>query len=92
MSQQNNSTPIKDFRAGSSIQASIWRNEVEKDGQMVVRFSVRIQKRFRKQDGEWENTDYYFPEDLPKLQLVAAKSFEFISLKESKDAEESVPV
>ena len=91
MSQQNDSKPIKDFRAGG-VQASVWRNEVDKDGQTVVRHSVRIQKQFRKQDGEWESTDYYFPEDLPKLQLVAAKSFEFITLKESKDAEESIPV
>jgi hypothetical protein len=91
MSQENSSKPVKDFRAGN-IQASVWRNEVDKDGQTVVRHSVRIQKRFRNQEGEWENTEYLFPEDLPRLQLVAAKSFEFITLKESKDAQESVPV
>ncbi len=91
MSQQNDSKPIKDFRSGG-IQASVWRNEVQKDGQTVVRHSVRIQKQFRKEDGDYENTDYYFRDDLPKLILVAQKAFEYITLKESQDVEESAPV
>jgi len=90
MSQQN-TKPIKDFRAGN-VQASVWRNEVEKNGQTVVRHSVRIQKQFRKEGGDYENTEYYFPDDLPKLALVAQEAFRFLSLKESKDAEETVPV
>ena len=91
MSQQNDVKPIKDFRAGN-IQASVWRNEVHKDGETVVRHSVRIQKQYRKEDGDYENTDYYFPNDLPKLILVAQDAFRFITLKESKDVEESIPV
>ena len=91
MSQENNSKPIKDFRSGG-IQASVWRNESEKDGQTVVRHSVRIQKQFRKEDGSYEDTQYYFRDDLPRLVLVAQKAFEFISLKESKDTEDSIPI
>ena len=83
--------PIKDFRAGN-IQAGIWRNEVEKDGQTVVRHCVHVQKRFRKDDGSYENTDYFFPDDLPRLALVAQKAYEYIILSESKDAEDAVPV
>lgn len=91
MSQQENEKPVKDFRCGN-IQASVWKNEVEKNGQTVVRHSVRIQKQFRKDDGDYQDTNYYFRDDLPKLILVAQKSFEFISLTESKGAEETVPV
>ncbi len=91
MSEQNKEKPIKDFRS-SNIQASVWRNEVEEDGQTVVRHSVRIQKQFRKDDGDYKETDYYFRDDLPKLILVAQKAFEFIALSESKDAEEPMPV
>ena len=91
MSQQNNSKPIKDFRAGN-IQGSVWRNELNKDGQKVVRHSVRIQKQYRKKDGGYENTEYYFSDDLPRLMLVARKAFEFIALKESKDVDESAPL
>jgi hypothetical protein len=88
---KENRKPIKDFRAGN-IQAAIWRNEVEKDGQTVVRHSVRIQKRFRKDDGSYENSDYYFPDELARLALVARKCHEFIVLSESNDADEAVPV
>ena len=91
MSQQEKDKPIKDFRAGN-IQASVWRNEVQKDGQTVVRYSVKIQKQFRKDDGDYQETNYYFRDDIPKLILVAQKSYEYIALTESKEAEESVPV
>ena len=57
MSQQDKSKPIKDFRSGN-IQASIWRNEVDKDGQTVVRHSVRIQKQFRNDEGDYQETNY----------------------------------
>ena len=91
MTEQNKDKPIKDFRSGS-IQASVWQNEVEDKDKTVVRHSVRIQKRFKNKEDEYENTNYYFRDDLPKLILVAQKAFEFISLTESKDAEETVPV
>jgi len=92
MSQQNNSKPVKKFRVGGGITSAIFRNETEVKGQTVVRLSAQIKKQFRKEDGTWHETNVYFPEDLPKLGLIVAKSFEFISLKESKDAEESVPI
>lgn len=91
MTEQNKDKPIKDFRSGG-IQASVWRNEVKKESEIVVRYSVRIQKRFKNKEGEYENTNYFFRDDLPKLILVAQKAFEFISLTESKDAEETIPV
>jgi len=82
---------FKDFRSGN-IQASVWRNEADKDGQTVVRHSVRIQKQFRNDGGDYQETNYYFRDDIPKLILVAQKAFEFIALSESKESEESVPV
>ncbi len=81
MSQQSNQ-PIKKFRI-NNISAAIFRNEIEKDEQTFTRHSVQIQKQFRRDDGSWQLTNTYFPEDLPKLQLLAAKSFEFVSLQET---------
>ena len=87
---KQNTKPIKNFRAGS-IQASIWRKKVEKHGRAVAQFSVRVQKRFRKEDGSYENTDYFFPDDLPRLVLVAQKAYEYIALTQSKEPEDAVP-
>lgn len=91
MTEEQKPKPIKDFRSGN-IQASVWRNEADKDGQIVVRHSVRIQKQFRNEGGDYQETNYYFRDDIPKLILVAQKAFEFIALSESKEVEESMPV
>ena len=88
---QENSKPVKSYKA-ANIEASVWENFVEQDGETKVRHSVKIQKQFRKSEGNYEKTAYFFRDDLPKLIIVAQKAFEFISLKESKDAEESIPV
>jgi hypothetical protein len=90
MSKQNEK-PIKDFRAGN-CQASIWRQEIDQDGKVVVRHSVRIQKQYRNKEGNYENTEYFFKNDLPMLELIARKAFEFIALKESTSIEEEIPV
>ena len=86
MTQQQGNQPVKEFRAGG-IRAAVWRNEVQQEERTVVRFSTKIEKRYRKkQTDEWQSTDQYFPEDLPKLALVATKAFEYVSLKESEGA------
>ena len=92
MAQQNDKQkPEAEFRAGL-ISASVWRNEMQQDGQKVSRYSIRPKKRYRKDDGSYESSATYFPEDLPKLILVIQKSYEFTTLKERKDRDEAVPV
>ena len=81
MTQQPN-PPIKEFRAGR-IRASVWRREVEQDGRTIVRYSVKVEKRYKPDDGDWQSTDYYYPEELPKVSLVAAKAYEFVTLRET---------
>ena len=90
MAQQTNQ-PIKKLRC-NNISAAIFANEVEKDNEKHIRFSVQIQKQFRRDDGSWQVTNIFFPEELNKLQLLAAKSYEFIVLQESQDMDESVPI
>lgn len=85
MSQQN-ARPDKNFRC-MNVRASIWKNEVEKDGQTVVRHSVQIRKRFRKDDGSYEDSDHFFPDELPRLALIAKAAYAYITLTESADEE-----
>ena len=91
MTEQNNNKPIKSFKAGG-VEASVWRKEVEQNGQTVTRHSVRIQKQYRNKDGDYEKTEYFFKNDLPMLELVTRKAFEYLALKESQDAEVSAPI
>lgn len=61
-------------------------------GRTFTRYSVKVCKRFKGQDGQWQETDSYFPNDLPALRLVSERAYEFIGLKESEeDAAHSAP-
>jgi len=80
---QYTQSPNKEVRA-ASIKAAIWGEEREEEGRTVVRHTVRIQKRYLDKDSdEWRTTEYFFPNDLPRLCLVAEKAFEYIALSAS---------
>ena len=80
-----NNKPIKEFRAGQ-IKATIWENEKKSGkGETVKYKSVNIEKSYKDDDGNWKTSNTFFREDIPKLQLVAAKAFEYISLTESEE-------
>lgn len=77
--------PTKRFRAGP-VSVSIWENEIARDDATMIRYTVRFSNRYKdKNSGEWKETAYYHPPDLPKLILVAQKAFEFTSLHESEE-------
>ena len=88
---QSPTPPIKEFRS-RGIKAAIWRKDVQKDGHTFVRHSVRIQKSYRDEAGNWKTTEYFYPEDLPRLALVAEKAFEFISLNGSEEAPDTTGI
>jgi hypothetical protein len=82
MSEQTSQAPIKEFRSGR-VKAAIWRNDVVQDGRSVVKYTVRIQKSFQdKQTQQWKTTDYFFPDELPRLALVAQKAYEYTAMPE----------
>ena len=85
MSQQTQ-RPEKEFQAsgnGVSIKAAVWRNETQRDGQTVVNYSIRLQKRYYDRDAKsWQDSDSYWPSDVPLLGLVAQKAYEYTTLKE----------
>jgi hypothetical protein len=83
MTQRTSQRPVKEFRAGP-VKVAIWQNEAEQDGRPVIRHSIRIGKRyFDRQQNAWQDSDYFFVNDLPRLRLLVEKAFEFIALKES---------
>ena len=85
MSDQNQ--PVKRLRVGG-VSASVWRNETQQKGQAVVTHSVSIQKRYRDGSGQWQTSGSFFMDDLPKLELVVRKAYEFLALTAQGDADE----
>ena len=72
--------PEIEFRGGGNITAAVWREEKQDGDRTYNHYTVKIQKQFKKGD-DWKDTDYYFRDDLPKLQLVVQKAYEYICLK-----------
>ena len=76
--------PLKEFRVGG-VSASIWEKEQDSNNRSNPLYSVKINRTYKdKNSNEFKNTDYYFPNDLPKVMLAANKAFEYISLREDK--------
>lgn len=72
--------PVKKFRAGR-VTAAVFRHEHTKDDRQVVSHSVNVELRYRdKKTGEWKSSTFFYADDLPRLELVAKKAFEFIVL------------
>lgn len=91
MSQETRK-PDREFRAGR-VAASLWKTEIERDGQTVLQWSTKIKKTYRdgSSDG-WKSTDYYYPSELSDLLIVTRHALDFIRLREGArhDVEEPV--
>lgn len=77
--------PVFTVRAGK-IQGSVFRNEsTNASGQVLVNYSVRIVKSYKdEKTGEWKETDYFFPDELPKVELVCRRCYGEIVMKIDK--------
>ena len=73
--------PIQKFKAGG-VQAAIWNNEAEKDGEKTEFQSVTLQRIYKDKAGEWKTAASFKATDLPKAMVVLGKAYEFLTLKE----------
>jgi len=69
------------FKCGS-VTATVWANERENQGGKFSVGSVSFARRYKKADGQWASSESFGKNDLPKLQIVAGKAYEY--LNESK--------
>lgn len=81
-------SPKKRFRCGG-VSASVWENEqTTSDGTFTVE-SVTFSRRYRKSDGQWDSVSSFRKNDLPKLEVVCRKAYEFLNAKRTKDDPET---
>lgn len=70
--------PVVEFRAGN-VRASIWaRKKKSNSGSDYTEYAVTFSKSYRDADGEWKNSDSYFPSDLALLGLVTVQAQNWI--------------
>jgi len=70
--------PIHSIRVGG-VKASIWENQSE-SGRAT--HAISLSRSYKDENEQWHETNSYFPEDLPKLELAARKAFEFLHCRE----------
>jgi len=71
--------PVAVFRAGG-ISATVWANEAEKNGARVTMHSVQVERTYKVGE-EYKTTSSFGVQDLPRVELVAARAFEWLVLK-----------
>ena len=77
--------PVQVFKAGG-VRAAIWENTIERDGKSVSVHSIQIDRTYK--DGEeWKRTNRFRLNELARVELVARKAFEFLSLKAEEDGD-----
>lgn len=80
--------PEKKFRA-SPISATIWANDVEKDGKKATFRTVVLERTYKDpKSGEFKTTNKLRVHDLPKATLVLNKAYEYLALVDTETIEE----
>lgn len=77
-----NNLPEQKFRAGA-ITATVWKNDVIKDGDNASFNSITIERSYKDKDGNWQTTHSFRTNDLPRLALVAQKAFDYVVTSQS---------
>ena len=72
--------PEKIIKVGA-VQASIFQNQVEKNGKPISVPKVLVQVRYKKDNNEWAGTSSLGLADIPKAILALQKAFEFLAIK-----------
>lgn len=80
--------PEKKFKCGA-VEAAVFVNEIDKDGKALKIRKVSVQKRYRNADGDWNSTNSYDINDLPKLKLVADEAYRYLALGQGSESAES---
>jgi hypothetical protein len=71
--------PETKFRSGA-IAATIWANEMVKDGKKVEYKSVTFERSYKDKNDQWQSTNSLRTADIPKAILVLTKAYEHLAL------------
>ena len=66
--------PFDTIRVGR-IKATIWENDNEKDG---VFHSVTLARNYRDENGQWQETNTFSVDDMPRIRMATDKAFDVI--------------
>jgi len=73
--------PYQKFVAGG-VSATIWSNKAEKEGKEIEYKTISIERSYKDKEDNWRKTSSMRLSDLPKVELVSRKAFEFLTLRD----------
>ena len=82
----NNSKPDFEVRCGK-IKAAVWSKEEQGKNGKFKKYSVKIEKSYKDNDGNWVTTDFFFPDELPALAAISDTVYKKLSIKIKKGGE-----
>ena len=68
----------------NAVSASIFVNEGQKDGKAFEIRKVVLQKRYKDSNDEWQSTNSYDINDLPKVVAAVQKAYDYLTSKEAQ--------
>ena len=84
MDKETNS-PEKRFSTGV-VSATVWKNQGKtKSGEETSYNTISLQRRYRDKNDEWQSTNSFRINDLPKAMLVLNKAYEYLVLREQAE-------
>ena len=72
--------PLKEYSAGA-CKATIWQNEIEKNGNTFGVHTIKLARRYKDKDGNWKETSNYNKKDLADIVVLSMQALQFLSLK-----------
>tara|TARA_Y100000310_G_C20179068_1_gene577262 strand:+ start:128 stop:460 length:333 start_codon:yes stop_codon:yes gene_type:complete len=76
--------PERKFRAGA-ISATVWLNKGQRaDGEETEYRTISLERSYTDKEGNWQSTNSFRINDLPKARLVLQRAFESIVLNEQE--------
>lgn len=71
------SKPEKVFKAGA-VRASIFRNEIVRDGKPISIAKVVLEVRYKDKNGEWKSSNSFSLNELPKASTALQQAYEYL--------------
>lgn len=85
------SKPEKVFKMGA-VRASVFVNDIVRDGKTVALRKVVIEVRYRDKAGQWQGTNSLSINDLPKAITALQQAYEYLlSAPQETDSTPEVP-
>lgn len=74
------SSPKKRFTCGC-VEGLVWENERAVGDRRFTVASVTFSRRYKKSNGDWDSSNSFGRNDLPKLAIVCDEAYRYLSKK-----------